>query len=216
MRLSYNRTIPWEVEQSEFMRLTQRQDAIIVGSLLGDGCLERNGRNVRLRLEHGKDQKSYLVWKFKELKSVITGSVMKVHAYHKMSNRFYDSYRAYTFSNEAMQSYQDRFYLNSKKIIPGNICELLKNPLSLAVWFMDDGYKRNDCNAFRLGTDSFNLEEQKLLQNVLKMNFGIETKMHKKGKYWNIYIPERESKKFVRIIKPYIIPKLKYKIALTP
>ena len=106
--------------------------------------------------------------------------------------------------------------MNSKKIIPDTICELLKSPLSLAVWFMDDGYKRNDCNAFRLGTDSFTLEEQKLLQNVLEKNFGIETKVHKKGRYWNIYIPERESKKFVRIIKPYIIPKLKYKIALTP
>lgn len=198
------------------MQLTQRQDAIIIGTLLGDGCLERNGRNVRLRLEHSKDQKSYLVWKFKELKSIVTGSVMKVRAYHKINKRFYDSYRAYTFSHEAMHYYQNMFYLNNKKVIPNNIFELLKDPLSLAIWFMDDGYKRNDCNAFRLGTDSFAKEEQALLQEALLKNFGIETKMHKKGKYWNIYIPERESKKFVNIIKPYIIPKFEYKITLTP
>ncbi len=197
------------------MRITQRQDAIIVGTLLGDGCLERNGRNVRLRLEHGKDQKSYLLWKFKELKSITTGSVMKVRAYHNINKRFYDSYRAYTFSDKAVEYYWNMFYVNNKKVIPTNISKLLKNPLSLAVWFMDDGYKRNDCNAFRLGTDSFTPKEQILLQKVLLKNFGIETKTHKKGKYWNIYIPERESKKFVKIVKPYIIPKFIYKITLT-
>lgn len=198
------------------MNLTQRQDSIIIGTLLGDGCLERNGRNIRLRLEHSKDQKFYLVWKFRELKSIITGSIMKVCAYHKINKRFYESYRAYTFSHEVIQYYQDRFYLNKKKVIPDNIGELLSDPLSLAVWFMDDGYKRNDCNALRLGTDSFRLEEQKLLQNVLSENFSIETKIHKKGKYWNLYVPVRESKRFIEIIKPYILPKLNYKITLTP
>lgn len=156
------------------------------------------------------------MWKFKELESIITGSVMKVRAYHKINKRFYDSYRAYTFSDEAIQYYQNIFYLNNKKIIPDTICEIFRDPLSLATWFMDDGYKRNDCNAFRLGTDSFTKEEQILLQEVILKNFGIETKVHKKGKYWNIYIPERESKKFVKIVKPYIIPKFKYKITLTP
>ena len=198
------------------MDITQRQDAIIVGTLLGDGCLERNGHNVRLRLEHGESQKSYLLWKFRELKSIITGSVMKVRAYHKINRRFYESYRAYTFCDEAMQDYQDIFYLDAKKVIPGNICKFLKDPLSLAIWFMDDGYKRNDCNAFRLGTDSFTREEQILLQKALLENFSIETKIHKKGNYWNIYIPERESKKFVKIVEPYIIPTFKYKITLTP
>jgi hypothetical protein len=198
------------------MQLTQRQDAIIVGSILGDGCLERNGRYARLRLEHSDKQKSYLLWKYKELKSVITGSVMKVHGYHKVNRCFYDSFRVYTFSDEVIKYYWEKFYCDAGKIIPTDIDKFLTKPLSLAVWFMDDGYKRNDCNALRLGTDSFNRQEQELLQNTLWKNFGLETKVHKKGKYWNIYIPERESKKFVSIVKPYIIPKLKYKIALTP
>ena len=198
------------------MLLTQRQDAIVIGTILGDGCLERNGKNVRLRLEHSKDQRSYLLWKFKELKSIVTGSIMKIRAYHKINRRFYESYRAYTFTDEAINYYWNMFYLKNKKVIPVNIGKLLTNPLSLAIWFMDDGYKRNDCNAFRLGTDSFGLEGQIMLQKVLLENFGIETKTHKKGKYWNIYIPERESKKFVNIVKPYIIPRFEYKITLTP
>lgn len=198
------------------MQLSQRQDAIITGTLLGDGCLERNGKYVRLRLEHGISQKSYLLWKYNELKDVITGDVMSLHYYHKVNKCFYDSFRAYTFSNQIFNTYWNIFYLNKKKIVPLRIQSILKNPLSLAVWFMDDGYKRNDCNALRLGTDSFTKDEQIILQSVLKSNFGIETSLHKKGKYWNIYIPQRESKKFVDMVKPFIIPELTYKIALTP
>ena len=198
------------------MQITSRQDAIILGTLLGDGCLEQNGKWARLRLEHSASQKPYLEWKKKELESLITGSVMKVHSYHKINKCFYDSFRAYTFSDSVFDAYRNIFYFNKKKIIPKNIISLLIDPLSLATWFMDDGYKRNDCNAFRLGTDSFTKDEQDILQSVLKSNFGIESNVHKKGKYWNLYIPERESKKFVALIKPYIIPSLTYKIALTP
>lgn len=57
----------------------------------------------------------------------------------------------------------DYFYPERKKIIPHNIQSFLHDPLSLAVWFMDDGYKRSDCNALRLGTDSFTKDEQYLL-----------------------------------------------------
>jgi len=198
------------------MQLTQRQDAIIIGTILGDGCLERNGQHVRLRLEHGISQKSYLLWKYNELKAVITGTVMSLHSYHKINKCFYDSFRTYTFSNQIFDTYWNTFYLSKKKIIPLHIQSILKNPLSLAVWFMDDGYKRNDCNALRLGTDSFTKNEQVLLQSVLRNNFGIETSLHKKGKYWNIYIPQKESKKFIDVVKPYIIPEFTYKIALTP
>ena len=126
------------------MQITSRQDAIILGTLLGDGCLERNGTWTRLRLEHGSSQKSYLEWKNEELKSLITGSVMKMHYYHKINKRFYDSVRAYTFSDKMFDYYRNIFYFNKKKVIPKNIESLLVNPLSLAVWFMDDGYKRND------------------------------------------------------------------------
>lgn len=199
-----------------FMQLTQRQEAIIIGTILGDGCLERNGKHVRLRLEHGKSQKSYLLWKYNELKEIITGNIMRLHSYHKINKCFYDSFRAYTFSNQIFDQYWNIFYPKNKKVIPVRIKSILTDPLSIAVWFMDDGYKRNDCNALRLGTDSFTKNEHVLLQFVLKNNFGIETSLHKKGKYWNIYIPQKESKKFVDLVRPNIIPEFTYKIALTP
>ena len=195
-------------------KLSKRQTAIIVGSLLGDGCLEKRERGVRLRLDHGSRQKAYLFWKHKELQN-ISGKVLKVNYYHKVHNKSYENYRFSTFSNELLNIYWHTFYANGKKIVPPDINMLLNDPLALAIWFMDDGYKRNDCNALRLNTDSFSFDENVLLQEALKTNFGIETAIHKKGRYWNLYIPERYAKAFVDLVQPFIHKTLDYKIALT-
>jgi len=121
-----------------------------------------------------------------------------------------------TYSSDLFECYWKALYTNNRKTISNFIYAWLKDPLSLAVWYMDDGYKRNDCNALRISTDAFSLGEQKVLQDVLKKNFNIMATLHKKGKWWNLYIPQKEAYKFVELVFPYIIPSLKYKIALTP
>lgn len=216
IKLKYGGQYRGKLSESFMLKLSKRHRAIIIGTILGDGCLECRNKNVRLRLEHGIKQEKYLLWKFKELKSIITGRPMQVHALHSKSRSYYDSLRIYTFSDKSLNIFWKLFYRNNKKVIPQNISKLLNDPLSLAVWFMDDGYKRNDCNAFRINTDSFKESEQNVLCQILKNNFGIDSSIHRKGKYWNIYIPQSSSKKFVEIVKPYIIPSMKYKIALAP
>lgn len=197
--------------------MSKRQKAIFIGTLLGDGCLERNGKNVRLRIEHGNSQKEYLLWKCKELQPLITnGSPMKITAFHKICERNYISWRAYTITDVNFNEFLDLFYEKGKKIISNSIAEVLTDPLSLAVWFMDDGYKRNDCNAFRISTDSFTYHENELLVKALEQNFGLNCKIHKKGKYWNIYIPKKFAYEFKDLVSPYIVPTLYYKIALAP
>lgn len=198
------------------MQISNKQHAIILGTILGDGCLERNGRNVRLRLEHGIAQAEYLLWKYTELNTLITGKPMPVHALHKKSNKFYESLRIYTYSDSALEQYWYMFYQTGKKKVPRDIFSLLNDPLSLAVWFMDDGYKRNDCNAFRLNTDGFEESDQQLLCETLEKNFGLISNLHKKGATWNIYLPQHSAKKFVEIVGSFIVPSLRYKIALAP
>ena len=197
--------------------LTKRQKEMLIGMILGDCCLEKNGRNVRLRVEHGLNQKDYLYWKYKELKNLVTNKPRLVKGIiHYKSKKIYQRLHLSTFSLPELNTYWIKFYFQKRKRVPSNILELLKSPLSLAVWYMDDGYKRNDCNALRINTDSFKIAEQRLLQRCLRENFGINTKLHKKGKFWNIYIPNSQTKNFCNMIKPYIIPKMKYKISLTP
>ncbi|MEA3463664.1 MAG: LAGLIDADG endonuclease [Patescibacteria group bacterium] len=198
------------------MQLSSKQKNILIGTLLGDAHLEKNGHNVRLRIDHTEKQKEYLKWKYLEFSNFTLSSPRLIRTIDRRTNTLYKRWHFSTNSIDLFNPYRKLFYKNKIKIIPKNIIKLLNSPLSLAVWHMDDGYKRNDCNALRLSTDSFKLEEQKMLQKCLKENFNIKSTLHKKGNSWNIYIPSLEATKFCRIIKPYIISGMEYKISLTP
>ena len=133
-----------------------------------------------------------------------------------MMQKVYESWQFGTRALPEFREYWDWFYPHGRKSIPERIHELMISPLSVAVWHMDDGYKRNDCNAIRLSTDAFSKPDHLRLRAMLKKNFGIVSALHRKGKYWNIYIPQHAVEKFTEIVEPYIVPGLKYKIALAP
>lgn len=198
------------------MQLSNRQKEILIGMILGDGHLEKNGNNVRLRVDHGENQEKYLRWKYFEFKNIIPSNPRLIQETDKRTEKIYKRWHFSTYSLDVFNAYRNIFYRGKKKIVPKNISKLMNSPLSLAIWFMDDGHKRSDCNALRLNTDSFQIQEQELLQECLKKNFGIDNKLHKKGKFWNIYIPSSETRKFCEIVKPFIVSGMNYKISLTP
>ena len=105
------------------------------------------------------------------------------------------------------------FYQGENKKIPRNVINYLRSPISLAVWYMDDGGRRTDCLALRLSTHCFPWDEQKLLQECLRKNFLINMNIHRvSGEMFQLYIPSNEAKKFCRIIKPHIISSMRYKL----
>ena len=196
--------------------LSERQQQILVGTILGDGHLEQNGKGVRLRVDHGMTQQDYVLWKFEVFRNLVPSAPRVIKTFHKREQKHYERMHFSTYSNGIFQKWRDMFYQDKVKIIPKNIKKILCSPLSVAVWMMDDGYKRNDCNALRLNTDLFSYDEQKLLVDCLHANFGIETTIHKKGKTFNIYIPERSSQKFCEMVRPHVLDSLLYKVSLTP
>ncbi len=198
-------------------KLTSKQNEVLIGTMLGDGILELNGRYPRLRIDHSIKQGKYVEWKYRIFQNLTMGGIKQFsQKLDYRTKKRYSHCKFDTMSTPLLNEFYRLFYVNGRKRIPKNIIKILKKPLSLAVWFMDDGYKRNDCNALRINTDSFTTNEQKILQKCLVKNFRIKTKLHRKGKYWNIYIPNSEAKKFCKIIKPFIITELRYKIFLTP
>ena len=198
--------------------LNSKQKEVLIGTLLGDGMLERNGQYVRLRVDHSIKQKAYVEWKYKIFHNFTTSGMKYLSRLDVRKKKRYHHCKFDTISTSLLNEFYGKFYPGGQKRVPRNIVEILRKPLSLAVWFMDDGYKRNDCNALRISTDSFNVEEQKLLLECLRRNFKINAKLHRKGKFWNIYIPSSnsEAKNFCKIVKPCIIPEMEYKISLDP
>jgi hypothetical protein len=194
----------------EEMILTKRQKSILMGKILGDATLERNGRNVRLRISQTDRQKDYVIWLYEELRDFTTKKprIVKTTSSFGVFNQF----RFDTFSLPVFNYYREMFYKKGKKIIPHNINHILKEPLCLAIWYMDDGYKRTDNSGLYICSSGFTIKENNVLQHCLKINFGIETNLHFAGSYVRLHIPSRFIAKFSKLVKPFILPSFRYKL----
>ena len=192
--------------------LTDEQKYLTIGTLLGDGAIEKRWKNPRLRIDHSSSQKEYVFWKYNILKNVATREPHILYEKDKRSGKIFSRWYFSTKAIPELDEYYRLFYQDGKKVIKRELCDHLRHPLSLAVWLMDDGYKRNDCDALRLNTDCFSYEEQVILQKCLGKNFGIRSKIHKKGDTWNIYIPSTEMKAVRELLTAFIIPTMNYKL----
>jgi hypothetical protein len=194
------------------MPMTNRQKNIITGLLLGDGHLETNGRYVRLKVDQALNHSDYVNWLYSELKELVPSQPVIIEENDKRTHKVYRRLHFSTYSNAEFKEWQDYFYINKKKVIPAAIGSILSSAISLAIWLMDDGYKRNDCAAIRLNTDAFSLLEHETLSRCLQKNFKINSHIHKKGKWFNLYLPKTEAIRFCQLVKPHILPSFRYKL----
>jgi hypothetical protein len=88
------------------------------------------------------------------------------------------------------------------------------DPLSLAVWFMDDGSRSR--SAYYLNTQQFTLVEQKFLQSLLLKTFGFTSTLNKDKQYFRIRISTQSTMRMRILIEPYVIPCMKYKLTNDP
>jgi len=180
--------------------LTERQKAIIIGCLFGDGTM-RCKTNALLEINHSIKQRDYVEWKYNELKSLVSTQPRK-----RFGNSGRIAYRFTTKSLPGLTEIYRKFYKNAKKIIPDNV---QIHPLSLAVWFMDDGSK--SYRALYLNTQKFNITEQQRLILMLRQQFEIKASLNKDKKYYRLRIAVSSVSRFMEIIKPYLLPMFCYK-----
>ena len=190
-------------EQKQGLHLTDRQRAIIVGLILGDGHLEtqNDGKTYRLKVEHTESQSDYVHWLFNELREWIPATLpyLKVRANGERNVGFN------TYSHASLRFYGHQFYDDKKKNIPKMIAKLVE-PISIAVWFMDDGSRKSARHhTYNIHTLGYSKTDLELLQDMLKKRFGISAVMHRqKEKYWRLYIPSESSATFAVLIDEYV------------
>jgi hypothetical protein len=180
--------------------LTERQKAIIVGSLLGDGTM-RCKTNALLEINHSAKQSDYVEWKYNELKALVSTQPRK-----RFGNAGRIAYRFTTKSLPELTEIYRKFYRGGKKVVPD---DLIIHPLSLAVWFMDDGCK--SYRAIYLNTQKFPISEQNRLGLLLRQQYGVQTSLNKDKTYYRLRIAVSSVSKFLEIIKPYLLPMFCYK-----
>ena len=184
-------------------RLTQIQRSVIIGSLLGDGYVRivRGRRNAFLEVNHAYSMKEYVDQKYKILKDIVI-SPPKVRKGN--GNRI--AYRFFTRQHPEITELFNLFYKNGKKIIP----DFKLNPVSLAVWYMDDGSKCGT-SSYYLNTQQFSVEDQHILMGYLR-EFGVESKLNKDKEYWRIRMIMSSVPTFINLVRQSIVPSLQYKI----
>lgn len=193
------------------LQLNTQQKLVIAGSLLGDGSLTPNawGKNFRFHIQHSVKQKDYLFWKYEIFKNF----TLSPPSYQPLTN----SWMFRTISHCQLTDLTRKFYSNGRKIVPSNIAEVLKDPLSLAVWFMDDGAISSRRDGLIINTQSFKLGEQLILIACLEDNFQIKgISVNKDKGYFRLYLNKQAAWLFKNIIAKFVLKSFSYKLLLTP
>lgn len=105
----------------------------------------------------------------------------------------------------------DLWYDNKIKHVPKCIDQYL-TPLALAIWIMDDGAKIG--KGLKFSTNSFSYNDCFILIKALNKNFNIKASIQSAGKkdQYLIYIWKESMTDLIKIVSPYIIPEMKYKL----
>jgi len=199
--------------------LTRNQKAILVGTLLGDGYLQKTGgKNARLRLEHGGKQKDYLLWKMRAFPRLFQGKPVQLHRAHPKTLKTYEYWRAQSSASPVLGKWRALFYPGDKKRIPENLAEILTESLALAVWYMDDGYYNSkDRNSF-LYLGRVTKVEAECARDMLEKNFELSARVYdKKSKGFALYFSTEMTKKLHMLIRQHVVlPTFAYKLGDIP
>lgn len=198
----YSIRTPWNIIP------TEEEFQVILGSLLGDGNLHKyhkNGGSI-LTIAHCEQQKEYIEYKWNYLKRFVSEIKHYKFTDSRRKNPIYYNYSIHTKSNLAFNNLRQRWYTPKKKINKEDLYKI--EPLGLAIWYMDDGNKL-DYGA-TLCTNCFSIEDLEIIQQMFIEKFNIQTHFYEKTHV--TYIPSKEFPKFKKLIEPYIIPSMQYKI----
>ena len=194
------------------LKLNKVQKEILVGILLGDGCLEtRNGgRTYRLKIEQSLKHKPYVEHLFKVFNDFVSGNLRERTVISKGCKS--QNIRFQTVSSGAFRFFGKQFYRNGQKSVPRLVHRML-TPQGLAYWFMDDGsIKSKESKGIVFNTHGFNEKEVSKLCEVLNTKFGLICKRRHQKDGNQIYVSGKSYERFVRIISEYVHPSMGYKI----
>ena len=113
---------------------------IVTGLILGDAYVARSfGNSGRSMLDIKGDAKylPYLIWLHRELNPIGVSELKLKKGYHQ--------YRFVTKTSKEIGDLRRFFYPDGIKTIPDSIISMFKSPLTLAVWYQDDGHL--DCRS---------------------------------------------------------------------
>ena|SRR3989338_8355346 len=204
-------TKSWLLKKAN-LQLTSTQTSLITGSLLGDGTMRigEGAVNANFKVEHGLEQKELVFWKYKILKPWVFTEPKISYRYDDNGQKYQKSWWFRTIRHPILTKIQKKFYPKGKKIIPNDLANSF-DELALACWIMDDGsYARSKID---ISTYSFTLSEIEQLLEMLSTKFSLQGNYYRdRDKGFRMYFRKSETTKMVKLLEPYMISSMRYKI----
>ena len=199
--------------------LSKEQKRLLIALLIGDGTISSN---YVFKLSHSEEQRGFLTWKH-DLASKLGFKLNGIKEY--ICTCGYNKGRVVLYTqfsvNPTIKALRRTVYI-PKKTITRRLLNWL-NPLGIAIWYMDDGcinvntskQRSSIQHSIRIATCVNQVIAEEIINYFLEV-WDIKFRLFHEGKetYSIVTSSEEDCKKFVSIIKPFIIqvPSLKYKI----
>jgi recombination protein RecA len=195
--------------------LSPDQESVLIGTLLGDGCLAIHGHHARLHVKHKAAHRSLVEFKRSVFESYLS---MSLHEFdQRLGSKRYPCVQFATRTSPVFTYWRNRFYVDGRKQVPDDITDLL-TPLAIAVWFMDDG-SADHCGV-TIQTHSFDHVEVERLVRALSEGFDIVATIRENKRRSILYIGQHSLPAFASIVRPFILDDFEYKLVprrgLTP
>ena len=185
-----------------------------MGSLLGDGSIKIHPkyRNARFSFRHSIKQKDYFFWKMDRLKE-ISGEKCWWEQKSGFSEGIVLRYQSHALP-VLSELYRLTHPKGSLKITRKWLNQL--TPLSLVLWWLDDGSIIANGRKGVFCTDAFSEAENKILKQYLfkvwkiRATLGKVTRVYKgeTKTYWRLWLRStNELKKLLQIILPFVLVK---------
>jgi len=196
-----------EGSSSSLTELSSMQESILVGTLLGDGCLAKHGYHHRLHIKHKAEHKALAELKYRAFRELIS---MPMHAFdQRLGERRYPCVQFASRTSPVFSQWHHRFYCGGRKIVPQNIARYL-SPLALAVWLMDDGAADHAGVTFQ--THGFSHAGVARLITALSKVFGLAASPRLNKGRLIVYVSAAENRRLRTLVEPLVIPELRYKL----
>ena len=202
--------------------MNKKDKSLLTALAIGDGYISAkkskkyNYTQYSICFKHSIKQLEYLEYKAKLVNSILGGKQNQVHL---INNNGYDGCN-YMKSDKSLRLIRKSIYKNNKKCLTRNILNLLDEQ-GLAIWFMDDGctsyMKRNGKIhgiILQISTCLDTLEELQIVIDYFKEKWDIKFGVKKDHGKYSLQCATKETRKFMEIVKPYVlqIECMKYKI----
>lgn len=189
--------------------------AFMVGTLLGDGSLERqrgkSGALKTARYAEGGSNQAYLTWKHEFISKYMECSFQQKTAKpHVRSGKCYTAWWLRTKAYPILNELHGLWYPDGKKIVPMDYVMRHFSPLAFVVWACDDGHR--DQSGLLLYTMAFSEVETKALAELIESHFDVAVNVRSdwKGRP-HLYIRSSGIRKIDEMMKRFNIPGMAYK-----